>query len=109
VTRKQSRDPLSILLRFRRGRKNLEPNRQRRGPVRSDLPGAALVRKEDDIVVAFINVVEKAEEDVHGLTHLRGITLPCVNHTAIKEPKVFGNPHARSSGLLPIVLGIDTE
>jgi hypothetical protein len=109
VTRKQSRDPLGIFRRLRRGRKNLEPNRQHRGPVHSDLPGAALVRKEDDIVLAFIKVVKQAEKDVHGLTHLRGITLPCVNHTAIKEPKVLGNPRARSSGLLPIFLGIDTE
>ena len=75
MAREQGRDPLGILLRLRRGRENPKPNRQHPGPVHSDLPGAALVREEDDIVVAFIDVVQQAEEDVHGLTHLRRITL----------------------------------
>src|SRR6266571_2167292 len=57
VARKHGCDPLGILLRLRRGREDLEPTRQHLGPVHSDLPGAALVRKEDDIVEAFINVV----------------------------------------------------
>src|ERR1043166_9698385 len=103
LARKQGRDPLGILLRLRCGREKPEPNRQRLGPVHSDLPGAALVRKENDIVMAFIDVVQQAEEDVHGLTHLCRITLRGIAHTAIKEPKVLGNPRARPSGLLGIV------
>ena len=68
------------------GRENLEPNRQHLGPVHYDLPGATRVRKEDDIVVAFINVFQRAEEDVYGLSHLHRITLLCGDHTSIREP-----------------------
>ncbi len=62
-------DAGGVLLRRRRGRENLEPNRQHLGPVHSDLPGAALVREKNDIVEAFIDMVQQAKQDVHGLAH----------------------------------------
>src|SRR3974377_2337142 len=77
-----------VLLWRRRGRENLEPNRQHLGPVHSYLPGAALIRKKDDIIIAFIDVAEQGEKDIHGLTHLRRIILLCAGHPTIKKPEV---------------------
>jgi hypothetical protein len=63
-------DPLGKHVRIGRGRGNLEPNWQYLGSVHSDLPGAALVREEDDILEAFIDAIQQAEEGVLGKIRL---------------------------------------
>src|SRR5436190_24393967 len=62
-----------------------QTNRQHLGPVHSHLPGASLVRKENNIIEIFIDMVQKAKQDVHGLTHLGRITPFCADHAAIQE------------------------
>ncbi len=57
VAADHGRDALDIFPRFRRSRENLKPHWQHLGLVDPDLPGAALVCKEDDIVIAFIDMV----------------------------------------------------
>src|SRR5438876_2935937 len=70
--------------RFRRRRQDLEPRRQHLVPVNPDLPGPRLVGEENDVLPAFVDAVQEAEDDVEGLADLGWVCRLRLLHTAIE-------------------------
>jgi hypothetical protein len=58
VTFEKSSNPLSVLGRTGRRRQDPEPSGQHVLPVHSDLPGAAFVSEEQDVIVAFVDLAQ---------------------------------------------------
>ena len=84
VLLQQADDPLRVLLGFRRRRQDLEPRRQHLLPVNPDLLGPRLVGEENDVLPAFVDAVQEAEDDVEGLADLGWVCRLRLLHTAIE-------------------------
>lgn len=71
-----------------------KPGREDLPPIDADLPRAALVGEEDDVVGPLVDVPQQREDDVERLTRLGRLALARLRDAAIELPAALGDERA---------------
>lgn len=69
VTFEKCSNPLRVLGGTGRRRQDPEPSGQHLLPVHSDLPGAAFVSEEQDVIVAFVDFAQQTKDNLERLAY----------------------------------------
>ena len=85
VTFEKCSNPLGVLGRTDRRRQDPEPSGQHVLPVHSDLPGAAFVTEEQDVIVAFIDLGQQTKDNLEGLAYRFRILFLRLSRTALEK------------------------
>jgi hypothetical protein len=104
VTLQDRSNPLRVFVGPSRRGKNPEPGRQHILPVDSNIPRAAFVSEEEDLILTRVDLVKEAENNLEGLAYHARIFLLRLNHTPIKKAAAISNPSQRASRLVRAVL-----